>query len=714
MKASKIAILLLICCSLFTGVCSAADIPYTTYTISADFTEAESPAAWVPFQTVSSSRLGLESGGNIYDMEAYGDYLYVLDKSGNAVIVLDKEYQPVRTIRSFVVDGEESTFSAPEGLTLAPDGTLYIADTENARIVHLTGEGEFIGVYGRPEIGVLGDYSYRPIKLGVNRAGRIYVVARGVNRGLIELNKDGTFSSFVGAPRVTYDMFTLIWKRLLSKSASQYLESFVPTEFSNVRLDEKGFIYTTIKANDFMQTYQALVSGNQSGIKAVMCINSAGDDVLRRFGDIPILGDVNWLPATDSASVVAADENPSAFEDIVVDESGCYYVLDSRRGRIFSYDSDGNLLYAFGALGVQDGTNQTPRAIELFQGNLVVLDAGLNKLSVYRVTDYGTAIREAAMTYAAGHYEQALESWQEVHKFNGNLTLAYIGMGKSYYRLKDYENAVKYLTLAEETQYCSEAFLKLRTQQMSRYFIPIFAAVVLLLLLLVYFLLRKPREKKPPKRFLKLRSNRVVRGLKYALHLIVHPFDGFWDLKHEKRGNAVSATVILALAVLSFCINSRYAGYFYSGYDPRSFNILLEIVKVLAPVFLFVVSNWCLTTLMDGNGSMKDIYTAVCYSLTPMILILNPLTIASQFLSLNESAYYIFFEVAMYVWIIGLIFFGTMVTHQYSFLKTVVTTVLELIGMLIIVFLLLLLYNVVGTVLTFLSNSWSELSFRFY
>ena len=166
--------------------------------------------------------------------------------------------------------------------------------------------------------------------------------------------------------------------------------------------------------------------------------------------------------------------------------------------------------------------------------------------------------------------------------------------------------------------------------------------------------------------------------------------------------------------MLSFCINSRYAGYFYSGYDPRSFNILLEIVKVLAPVFLFVVSNWCLTTLMDGNGSMKDIYTAVCYSLTPMILILNPLTIASQFLSLNESAYYIFFEVAMYVWIIGLIFFGTMVTHQYSFLKTVVTTVLELIGMLIIVFLLLLLYNVVGTVLTFLSNSWSELSFRFY
>ena len=135
---------------------------------------------------------------------------------------------------------------------------------------------------------------------------------------------------------------------------------------------------------------------------------------------------------------------------------------------------------------------------------------------------------------------------------------------------------------------------------------------------------------------------------------------------------------------------------------------------MLAPVFLFVVSNWCLTTLMDGNGSMKDIYTAVCYSLTPMILILNPLTIASQFLSLNESAYYIFFEVAMYVWIIGLIFFGTMVTHQYSFLKTVVTTVLELIGMLIIVFLLLLLYNVVGTVLTFLSNSWSELSFRFY
>ena len=41
-----------------------------------------------------------------------------------------------------------------------------------------------------------------------------------------------------------------------------------------------------------------------------------------------------------------------------------------------------------------------------------------------------------------------------------------------------------------------------------------------------------------------------LQKLKYALHVIVRPGDGFWDLKHEKRGDLWSATTILALVML--------------------------------------------------------------------------------------------------------------------------------------------------------------------
>lgn len=46
--------------------------------------------------------------------------------------------------------------------------------------------------------------------------------------------------------------------------------------------------------------------------------------------------------------------------DVVVREKGIYSVIDSTRGRIFTYDHEGNLLYIFGGIGSQEGTFDTP------------------------------------------------------------------------------------------------------------------------------------------------------------------------------------------------------------------------------------------------------------------------------------------------------------------------------------------------------------------
>ena len=52
-----------------------------------------------------------------------------------------------------------------------------------------------------------------------------------------------------------------------------------------------------------------------------------------------------------------------------------YSLLDRRRGRIFTYDHEGNLLYIFGGLGTQAGTFVTPVAIENIGNTIIVLDA---------------------------------------------------------------------------------------------------------------------------------------------------------------------------------------------------------------------------------------------------------------------------------------------------------------------------------------------------
>lgn len=203
-------------------------------------------------------------------------------------------------------------------------------------------------------------------------------------------------------------------------------------------------------------------------------------------------------------------------------------------------------------------------------------------------------------------------------------------------------------------------------------------------------------------------------ALKYSLHVIVRPFDGFYDLKHEKKGNAMSATIIFALTLLSYLLNRQYSGYFYTSYNSNNYNILIEIATVVLPFFLWIVSNWCLTTLMDGEGTMKDVYIATSYALTPIVLLFIPLTVISNVMSLGENSYYAFFYGFTFIWVGYLIFTGTMITHQYMLAKTFITCILTIVGMLIIIFIGLLFYSLLQKVIGFFLNSYGELSFRLY
>ena len=109
---------------------------------------------------------------------------------------------------------------------------------------------------------------------------------------------------------------------------------------------------------------------------------------------------------------------------------------------------------------------------------------------------------------------------------------------------------------------------------------------------------------------------------------------------------------------------------------------------------------------------MKDVYVATTYALTPMILLLIPLALVSNIMSLDEQSYYTFFLSLTFVWVGFLIFFGTMITHQYSFLKTLFTCLLILVGIIVILFIGILFYNLLQRIFSFAVSSWQEISFH--
>ena len=67
----------------------------------------------------------------------------------------------------------------------------------------------------------------------------------GVFDGFMEFNANGEFSSFIGANRVRVDPVELFWKRLSTRAQRSQMVMFTPTEFTNLDINDEGFIYAT-------------------------------------------------------------------------------------------------------------------------------------------------------------------------------------------------------------------------------------------------------------------------------------------------------------------------------------------------------------------------------------------------------------------------------------------------------------------------------------
>ncbi len=211
---------------------------------------------------------------------------------------------------------------------------------------------------------------------------------------------------------------------------------------------------------------------------------------------------------------------------------------------------------------------------------------------------------------------------------------------------------------------------------------------------------------------LKIGRKSLREELLYAFHVIFHPFDGFWDLKHERRGSVKSATVILLVTVLAFFYQSIGSGYAAKQSDASTLSVVGTVVSVVLPLGLFAVANWCFTTLFEGEGSLKDIYVACCYALTPLPGFVVLSTILSNFVVTSEMGIVNLLTTVAFAWMGLLIFFGMMITHDYSIFKNILTMIATVVGMMFLMFIGLLFTTLIAAVIKFFRDIATEIAFR--
>ena len=424
------------------------------------------------------------------DLVIYDDQIYIISSSissanlqegvttqnGN-ILVINAQFNLVEDHQKFEFDASYNgtlntanpiTLLSPTGIDVRASG-IYVADTGNKRIVKLNHDFKVVGVFDKiddptfkqPDIDDSLEedkIEFMPSKITVDSSGRMYIVARNAFEGIIELESNGSFNRFTGVNPVQLTPTEVITRWFMTEEQLDKLPKYLPTEYTNIVMDGRNFMYATASAaSDTGDT-----SATSSNQRMIQLINPKGVDVLIRTRSyFPPQGDVQYVSSVNNYVV----EGPSQLVDIAITDNGIYSVLDAKRARIFTYDSDGNLLYVNGEEGTQsDKLSVNVVSLGYLGDELLVLDKQAREVVVFELSAFGEAVNQAVALYEAGDFVGAKEAWEEVIKLNTNYEIAYNGIGKYYLRTGQYELDVEYFKLGHDHYYYSKAFKAYRNE----------------------------------------------------------------------------------------------------------------------------------------------------------------------------------------------------------------------------------------------------------
>ena len=695
--------LTLIVSAMTVGV--AASSAYQTYTYSISGTALYSPDAYSAEQALIYTDMKLPMDlKNPKDMITDKDgNVYIADTDNNQIAILNRYFEFQAYITTFYNGaGNNDKLVAPQGVFVTDD-SIWVCDTGNNRLVEFDKKTlDFKQIIDPPESQLLSDNAaYKPVAMAIDPYGRIYVVSSSTNQGVIVMNSDGAFVGFIGAQAVTISAWEIIWRSFQTDAQRKLTAAKTSVIYNNIAISDEGFIYVTTSGIDPSSVGNAITSKDRTGKYApVKMLNPSGDEIMRRNGFWPPAGEIDFKTSGGVSTLV----------DVATGPEKTWSIVDTKREKIYTYDFNGNLLFAFGDTGTMLGSISNVCAIAYQGTKMLILDSGSNSLIIYNRTEYGDMLIQAIAAENSLDYDYAIECWEKVLQRNSNFDAAYVGIGNALYRSADYEEALEYYEKAYDTSNWSESYKMVRKEWMSSWLIPVVALIIVLIVLILKFL---GWAAKVNKRVATDGRERKSFGeeLLYGFYVIFHPFDGFYDLKHEHRGSVRASLVFIALTILSFFYQGIGQGYVINPTGATS-TLWSQAISVLVPLFLFVLANWCLTTLFEGEGSFKDIFIASSYSLLPLIMFIAPATLASNWVSLSEVQIIDLLVSIAFIWTIMLLFFGTMVTHDYPIFKNLIIILSTVVAMAFIVFLVLLFGMLLSKLISLATNIVVELQYR--
>lgn len=601
--------------------------------------------------------------------------IYVADTGNNRVLVFDENENLLLTLGG---EGADIQMLSPEGIYTTPDGNIYVCDTGNARILKFDAKGKLLGTYNTPKSSVLPkNFRFNPSKMVVDERGYMYVV--DANPGLILLDFDGQFRGFFAPNRIGFDIRRLLVKTFATKAQKERLAKETPPAHTNVSLDDRGFIYSVTA---YAQTSQ------------IKKLNSVGVNTYEEqfYGERdPFI----WPPVYPT------------FVDIAVDEYGVISVLDSGSGNIYQYDQEGNMLLVFGGKGEQRGQFTYPTSIAAGKnGTLYVLDSEKSMIQVFKPTEFANLVHQASKLYYDGRYEDAGRLWQRIQIMNRSFALANRGMGKSYFKAEQYDNAMVQFHAAKDRENYSRAYGEMRHAYARGHFGVVvfgFVAAIFVLWLVVqgakWVMSKKETD-----------GGWLFQTLRIMLKILITPTEAFEEIK--RNGVTQQVILLMALAYIMRLVNLGVTSYHFTTVDPEDTSLLVELVRMVLPWFTWCIANYAITTISEGEAFFKDVCLGSAYALSPYILFSLPISLLSRIQTLDDSATYVGLRQLTTYWCVWLFFSQVRILNDYQVKKAIQVSIVSLVGVGVIWGMSTLIYGLTDQLIKFIQEVVLELTIR--
>lgn len=617
-----------------------AVLPYQTS--STDYTGKwiPSPDAYKPLRTVE----GLSGPEDLFITAE--DELYVADTKNDRIVHLDAQGQVLRYIPSETGeagDGEKKArLRRPEGIFVTNDGILYVADTGNRRIAVFGKDGAYVREYTSPPSQYIpANYLYVPSKIVIDPRGYLYIANKGGYQGLLQLTFEGEFAGFFGSNKVQANWLDRFKRKFYTEEQLAEEDKKLPGSISNMTIDRRGFIYTINRNMDRGQ---------------IKRLNAASYD---------LLGDINFAPWDYGFY-------KTNFVDMTVDENGMMTAIVEGSGYIDQYDGDGNVIFEFGRSGKEDryGLLQRPTSlVSNSRGDLIIADGDLDMLHWFVRTDFGGLVHQAVGLSAQGNYEQAKPLWETVLRYNGTFERAYQGLAKAQYSDKAYGEAMANFAIARDREGYSEVFWEYRMNWMQRYF-GILMSFLLVMTAAYYWWssYRKRRNKRLRKAGVAKRgtANDWLYSLQGIWRVMRHPADVMYELAISSRIRFAVPLVIVLLTFVSLIAGKAVVSFVFATAPFRELDLFTEAIKFFGLWLLWVLANYLTGSVMLGEGTMKKVFTVNAYALAPVLLLTLPLQLMTNVLTLQEAVFYTAAMRISWMWVLVLMFVGTMMVHNYN------------------------------------------------